>query len=395
MLEETTLKEIGILEIHSHVKYLHTLAKICKTKKSNVTIFTTKEIFSKLETYLKNKSEYEVVLKKEDEGIGSFLKRVEKICNEKIDLLFVNTLQLSCFYLPRYLGFHPKSKMIMTVHTANAWLKPKPVFNIKKLVKSLDTNLSSFIASKFILPRFEAITVIYPPIREYILKETTYEKKIFTLPFYLFDKENINNETENKRVQIVIPGQIEEHRRDYDVVLDAFEKIFEKYNELVDLYLLGYPVGMYGNRILKRCKKLKDKGYNIIYFDSFVPENIYDEIMKKVDIIILPIKIKTRGMGLIQEFYGITKGSATVFEGIQYGKPLVVPEGFNMVEELKGSTLKYATSNDLKKTLIEYIEDMNKLKMLKKNAKSDAKHFSLDILQKYFVNEILNNLDDL
>ena len=395
MLEETTLKEIGILEIHTHVKYLHTLAKICKTKKSNVTIFTTKDIFSKLETYLKNKSEYEIVLKKEREGISSFLKRVKKICNEKIDLLFVNTFQLSCFYLPRYIGFHPKSKMILTVHTANAWLKPKPVCNIKKIVRTIDTNLSSFIASKFILPKFAAITVIYSPIKDYILKEGAYEKKIFTLPFYLFDDNNIYKETENKRMQIVIPGQIEEHRRDYDTILDAFEVIFKKYNELIDLCLLGYPVGMYGNRILKRCKELKDAGYNIAYFDSFVPEKVYDQIMKKVDVIVLPIKIETRGMGLIQEFYGITKGSASVFEGIQYGKPMVVPEEFNVIKELKSSTLKYANSNNLEKILIEYIEDKNKLKVLKKNANENAKHFSLDVFQKYFVDEILDNLDNL
>ena len=26
----------------------------------------------------------------------------------------------------------------------------------------------------------------------------------------------------------MIPGQIEEHRRDYDIVLDAFEKLYKK-----------------------------------------------------------------------------------------------------------------------------------------------------------------------
>jgi hypothetical protein len=117
--------------------------------------------------------------------------------------------------------------------------------------------------------------------------------------------------------------------------------------------------------------------------------------MKKVDVIVLPIKIETRGMGLIQEFYGITKGSASVFEGIQYGKPMVVPEEFNVIKELKSSTLKYANSNNLEKILIEYIEDKNKLKVLKKNANENAKHFSIDVFQKYFVDEILDNLDNL
>ena len=69
--------------------------------------------------------------------------------------------------------------------------------------------------------------------------------------------------------------------------------------------------------------------------------------MKSIDIIILPIKIKSGSFGVIPEFYGTTKGSAAVFEGIQYGKPLVVPKKFNMIEELESSTLKYHYSKDL------------------------------------------------
>ncbi|GAG18176.1 unnamed protein product, partial [marine sediment metagenome] len=96
------MKEIGILEVHCHAKYLYTLCKICKTKKSNVTIFTTKEIFSRLEKYLENTKDYAIILKEDAESIHAFLKRVEKVCNDKIDVLFVNTFQLTCFHLPKY-----------------------------------------------------------------------------------------------------------------------------------------------------------------------------------------------------------------------------------------------------------------------------------------------------
>lgn len=389
------MKEIGILEVHCHVKFLHTTMKICKTKDTNVTVFTTKYLFSRLEKYLENKEDYNVVLKKDNEGLNSFLKRVEKICNEKIDLLLINTLQVSCFYLPRFFGFHPRSKTIMTVHTANAWLKPKPVFKLRKLIRTIDTNLSSFIVSKIILPRFDAINVIYPPIKDYILEETNYNKKIFTLPFNFFDETREVDKKENKKIQFVIPGQIEEHRREYKVIIDAFEKLFNNFNEKIDLYLLGYPVGNYGKQILKRCKRMKKKGYNIFTFDTFVPEGEYNEIILKSDFIISPIKIKTRGMGEIQEIYGVTKGSAVVFEAIQYAKPLVVPYKFNIIKELKSSTLKYHDSNDLAKILIEFIDDRKKLLDFKTAALKNSKCFSLDILQEYFVKEILDKVDEL
>jgi len=394
-LEEIVLKEIGILEVHCHAKYLYTLCKICKTKQSNVTIFTTKEIFLRLEKYLENTKEYTIILKKDIESIHAFLKRVEKICNEKIDILFVNTFQLTCFHLPKYFGFNPKSKMILTVHTANAWLKPKLVFNIKQLVRTIDTNLSSFIGHRLILPKFDGINVIYPPMKDFVLKETNYKKKIFTLPFNFYEEQIKIHKKQNKKIQFVIPGQIEEHRRDYDVILDAFEQLFKEYNKTIDLRLLGYPVGMYGNRILNRCKKLKDKGYNITYYDSFVPEETYHNIMKTVDFILLPIKIKSRGMGIQPEYYGKTKGSAAVFEGIQYAKPMVVPKDFNMIKELNGSTLKYDNSKDLETTLTEYIKNRKKLENLENEAYKNSKYFSLVSIQKYFTIELLDKLENL
>ena len=152
---------------------------------------------------------------------------------------------------------------------------------------------------------------------------------------------------------------------------------------------------MYGKRILKRCKKLENKGCNIKYFDSYVPEKLYDETMKSVDFIVLPIKIKSGSFGVIPEFYGTTKGSAPVFEGIQYGKPLIVPENFNMVKELKSSTLHYTDSKDLENIIVETIQDKKKIEKIKHDAYENSKQFSIAVLQEYFVNEILNKLDSL
>jgi len=390
------LKQIGILELHYHVKYLYTKAKICKTKETNITIFTTKEIYEKLTTYLKNTSEYDFVLKEKDESINSFLKKVKKICDEKIDLLFINTVQKSILDLPHYIRLNPNCKMVLTIHTANAWFSTKPALDIKQIFRTVDTNLSSIIAKMFILPKFHAINVIYAPIKQFILEKGNYKKNVFTLPFGFFEG-NIDPKPREKddKILFVIPGQIEEHRREYDIVLDAFEKLYKKFNGKIVLYLLGYPVGSYGKRILKRCKKLEKNGYNLKYFDSYVPEKLYDETMKSIDIIILPIKIKSGSFGVIPEFYGTTKGSAAVFEGIQYGKPLVVPKKFNMMEELESSTLKYNDSKDLENVLTELIENRERLEKLKKEAYKNSKYFSLDPLQKYFTDEILNNIDNL
>ena len=97
----------------------------------------------------------------------------------------------------------------------------------------------------------------------------------------------------------------------------------------------------------------------------------------------------------IQEIYGTTEGSAIPFEAISASKPLIIPQDFQIIKELKTSTLQYKSKEDLEKIVIEVIENKEKLKKLKKEAMKNSQQFSLDKIQKYFSTEILEKIDDL
>ena len=49
---------VGILEIQRHVPIIYTFAKICKTPNTNVTIFTTRNLFERLKTYLREENNF-------------------------------------------------------------------------------------------------------------------------------------------------------------------------------------------------------------------------------------------------------------------------------------------------------------------------------------------------
>jgi glycosyltransferase involved in cell wall biosynthesis len=382
--------EIGILEIRRHIPILYSFSKISKTKNTNVTIFTTKELLLQLEAYLKDTENYNIVLKKDDESTFSFLKRVEKICNEKIDLLFVNTIHDIVFDLIYYVNFRPKSKMIVIVHHANAWLKPRLILKINHLLRTIDTNMSSILISKFILPRFNAINVIYAPIKNYIEKNTNYQKEIFTLPTSIFEENErmITNQREGK-IRLVIPGIIQEHRRDYKMMITIFENLFERFNDRLILSVPGLPVGQYGKSIYETFMSMKNSGFDVLIFDHYVPDETLDEILKNSDVILAPIRINSRADNEIEEQYGITVGSGIVFDAIKYAKPIVVPSEFNMLEELRSSTLKYSDSKELEQIIEEMISNPEKLEHLKKEALANSRKFSLEKLQKYFEENIL------
>jgi len=370
------------------------MARICKTKDTNVTLFTTNKIFSLMEKHLKRKDQYNIILKEEDESINSFLKRVERICNEEIDLLFINTIQESLKDLPHYFRFKPKCKMILTIHNVNAFLSKKITINIKKPFRTLDTILSSIIIQRIVLPKFNGI-VVYPSIKEYIIANKMYDKEVFTLPFAFYDKtKSTKVDKLDKKIKFVVLGAIEKQRRDYDLVLDAFGKLFNKFHNDISLCLLGGPIGSYGQQIIRRCEKIKEKGYDIQFFEEFVPEETFSKILMESTVIFSPTKLETRGLGVIKEAYGVSKASGAS-EAIQNAKPSIVPSELKIMKELRSSTLSYDSQEKLEDIIEKLVVDRKKLENIKKEACKNSKHFSLDILQKYFTNEILNNIDNL
>ena len=134
---------------------------------------------------------------------------------------------------------------------------------------------------------------------------------------------------------------------------------------------------------------MKKKGYKVLVFDSFVPDDTFDMILNKSDIILTPIRIKTRADSDIVEEYGKTVGSGVVYNAIQYAKPILVPSDFIMLKELDSSTLKYENSKELVTIINEFLSNPEKLKKLKLEASKNAHKFSLKNLQDYFEKNVL------
>ncbi|MBN2602550.1 MAG: glycosyltransferase [Candidatus Thermoplasmatota archaeon] len=382
--------EIGILEIRRHIPVLYTFCKICNTPKTKVTVFTTKDLYHRLKTYLKELDQYTFVIKEEKESIRSFLKRVEKYCDEKIDVLFVNTIHETLLDLLCYLRFNPKSKKILVVHHVNAWLRPKLVCNFLHPIRTADTNASTLLIKQFIFPKFDAINVIYHPLRDFIKENTLYEKEVFTLPTSIFeDTYNDFGSKNEEKIKVVLPGLVQKHRKDYSLVFPAFEKLFSKYEGRIGLAIPGLPVGRFGKQVYEKFLEMKNKGYDVEIFKSFVPDDIFNNLIIDCDIILAPIRIKSRADGDIEEIYGKTVGSGVIYNAIQYAKPIIVPKDFVMLPELKTSTLTYSSEKNLGQHISNLVDNPDKMKQLKKEAYKNAQKFSLQNLQEYFLNEVL------
>jgi hypothetical protein len=173
--------------------------------------------------------------------------------------------------------------------------------------------------------------------------------------------------------------------------METFERLFEKFPKEISLCLLGKPEGTYGKKIIEKAEELKSKGYDVSYFDKFVEEKTYDKLFSESTIVIAPIKLNARSLGVIKETFGKTKSSGIFFDAIQYSKPLILPYGHKVVKEMQSSVLKYKDSEDLEQILTGFIEDKSKLEKLVKEALKNSKNFSLEKMQKYLESKILKN----
>ena len=387
-LDKSNLKkEIGILEIERHPPVLVTFCKIFKTKETNVTVFTTKKIFDRIKIQLKNLDEYKFVIKPERQKPSSFLKKVKKYCNKNIDLLFVNTIHETIFDLARYLNFNPKCRKVLTIHHVNAWLKPNLIFKPKKIIGTVNTNLSLPLI-KFILPRYDGINVIYSPLKDYIKKNLDIKKKIFTFPSSIFELEHITKK-DLDMVTIVVPGLIQKHRKNFEIIIPVFKNLFNLHSNKIKVFILGRAVDSYGQNIQKEFENLKKRGYNIVTYDHFVKEKTFQKVIRESDIILAPIRIESKADNEIKEYYGKTVGSGIIYNAIKFTKPIIVPSEFIMLKELETSTLKYDDFYELEKILTDYIKKPEIRKKLSFEAVKNAKNFSLGKLQEYFKDEAL------
>jgi len=269
------MKRIGIVEYHQHWDYFHDLQKM---------------------------------LTNDDAYVRSY--EVMNIIGRKLDLLFVNSIQDTMRDVIHWLRFKKPCKSLLTIHNVNSVLK-FPNLDIKKPIRSLDT-LLTYLAFKFIvLPKFDAIIVLDKKLKDYIIKNKLYSKPIFVIPFKYHEKMYVNLFD-----TIVVPGRVEEHRRDYDAFLDYIKKEDS-------VVLLGEPIGEYGKKVIERCKQMNKQGYHIEFFEGRVPDSLYCSNLVNACTIVFPKVKESHGYGTTKEIYGQTKMVGAYFDAIKYGKKYI------------------------------------------------------------------------
>lgn len=152
-------------------------------------------------------------------------------------------------------------------------------------------------------------------------QELSSDKLEFLPLFYtkLFDE--IKNET----FTIVIPGGVSQKRRDYKKVFGIIQNL--KTEDQFTFVFLGKAKGQELKDLENLDKNLLEN-IKTIYFSERVSTEIFDQWMRKADILWCPIQEEAEFFSN-KEIYGETKMTGNLGDAIKYGKPAVFPKNYS------------------------------------------------------------------
>ena len=393
------MKRVCIVEIKSGN---HSVAELCKyanPEKNEVILFTTSSLLSNIENDLGVYFKFMKIITKDDnQSFYSFIQQINKICIHDVDLLILNTVSRWEFLFlkpgcPTYAYFY---SLNFWFHDLNSpWKIFKNFFQINYLnILSWLPNrwhanpYFGVIIRKIILKKIDGIIVEYPPFVNLVKETYNVSKPAYFLPKRTYNNCQIN--IINNKIVFLIPGMISELRREYDLVIDAFENIPKDIKSCIKLIVLGRPIKKYGLRIIQRLKELDKSEIEIEYFTEFISHEKFSKYLLNADVIISPIKLDYHS-GVIHEKFTYTKGTGTFPDMIRYAKPTIVPHRYNISKEFKDCFITYKDSSDLSLLIIDLLKNKNKLVGHKKQTLKVIEKYSLTYIQALFH----NLMDDL
>lgn len=368
-----------------HLTLVESIARIYATDANNeIIIYTHQKGLEELSELQKSNNNIRIITKEDNTTILSFLKTINK---NKHDKLYITTCEN---YYKDWLNVDFKCPEYIVIHNIYGWFRTSfsdcfigmvlDYKRFKNLLYSFKINFIFPIYRKKIIEKCRKSRGKFVVLSNNIANELSKfidEKEIQIIPFNVFNKNLLDNSSENKKLRICIPGILSQERRDYF----GFIKLLRsepKLKYLVEIdFLGGYYSYEQGPRIFAEAEQLKKEGFKVhTYNERFIPSGRYDEELSKADVILGNMHVKINKNNI----YGKSKETGIVFLMIRNAKPGILPVSYNNIAELADSTFTYKSENDLKQIIWELVTSREIVNSLKKAALKNSLKFTPEVI---------------
>ncbi len=355
--------KITVIEIDYHAEVLRDLCLLLEEMGVEVELFVKEKILRQTGLNVGEHPCIHVHLINSRREVLEVFQKNRPLIN-RTHLVIFNTLA-SFYKLFSNLEITPP--ILLRIHNANTYLNPKVPL---RLGRSLDEvwysiehifwksiiQLDWYYRRKF-LRKVDRFVFPSDSMIQFVLNQKlVQESKLLSTPIPLtFSKSEFHREKSLDKLVITIPGTVERKRRDYDSVLNGLRQLTKNERSRIELVLLGKLKGRYAAELVRKLNELTG-GLIITCYEQFVSQEIYEGVMSRTDVLLLPIRTETRYQ-IYQETYGLTKISGGEGEMIKYSLPGIIPEEYKISQYLGPYSLSYSNADSLKEILSGLLSD--------------------------------------
>ncbi|WP_246984055.1 hypothetical protein [Halorientalis marina] len=353
--------KIGIFEVKTHEQYLLHLCRILPD--DDLTLFTTRPILEEVAADT-DISEATSEIKRDDEPVSKYLQRVERASRD-LDVMLWFPFSGGTRELLTYARVSLDCPSLLWIFNVRGWLEApvlttKPTAGLRRGIK------------RWLVRKQSGLLFEYPCIETYVRENGLTKKPTQSIVPTLYD--GIESHSPSDPIVVTVPGNVDPDRRNYDEVIDAFRDATESGTD-IELEVLGPPANEGGERVLRRCESLIDRGYDITVHREWVPVAQFQQAIQSSTLLVAPLT-RTKIVEETVESYGTTKGSASVSDAIRNATPLVLPQHAGFTQSLGEASLTYAGRSDLARLLERVATDEPFRNRLTESARNNAVRYT-------------------
>ncbi len=295
------------------------------------------------------------------------------------DLLYLNTVSNNHLLFAIILLTIKIPRIVLTVHDINCLFVSK--------MRSGFRNIIIHTGKKWLIKRITNFNVVAETLVEYLRSKTA--KPISVIPGAVYEQRAIASNSLSHSLshshfpsfpplRLVVPGSIDNRRRDYNRVFELGEKL-NAAGISSEITLLGGHNDDYGKEIISRASTFLHGTCRIKYYDSkIVEQEEFDRRMDDCHLVFIPSVVNTKICGDIPEIYGITKSSGNIFDVIKHAKPFIVPATLVIAPNLSSSCFKYRSIDEVVSFLRQLVMANGLYTDLAKKAEQNSQHYTME-----------------
>ncbi len=367
MVSTRKVNKIGIIELDYHLECLQSSIHLFDKSDIELHVFTKKEFFNELSPTCSNHNvKWHIPINDNPKAVNDFLNDQKKLL-ESMNMVLFNTLESNFKF---FVKFKLSTHVVLRVHNAFTFLDPlgnikwpSDIFSFYKFISYIFREeiikQRTYWANRFLS---EVNYIMFPNVNitEFTSKNITnaYKTKLLSpLPMAYPKQVKIKLKHQlNKELTIVLPGSVDPKRRNYSEIYEAFKSLSVKSKKKIKVIFLGKSNLFGANYLKKSFKNISSEKLEVMFFEKRIPMAEYENYMNSCDVMLNPIKINT-SYHIFKEIYGKTKVSGAVTDIVRYGRPLILPNTYDIDMDLKSCCLTYSNKDDLITTIMNLTDN--------------------------------------